>query len=183
MRKVAAKLGVTAMALYHHVADKNALINLVADEVMNIVPDMEAHQKPWHDELRRGFLAVHQAIVRYPGLGLYIASSNGFYPSGFRKFKETVQLLLHAGFDEREAIEVNYLLLAYQGGYVLMEQSAEQPAVMTLDAERDGPLANIRSRSEMNSYDAYVRGLDIIIAGFRVQLSEKQGSGTEKLSA
>lgn len=174
MRRVAAELGVTAMALYHHVADKHALIALVADQVMDIIPDQSVDAAPWYERLRQGFLAVHREIARYPGLGLYISSTNSFYPSGYRKLKSTIQLLVDAGFDEYEAIEVNYLLLAYQGGYFLMEQSAQRSSVISIAEEQaDGP-PQIRSRVGMNSYDAFIRGLDIVIAGFRAQLAAKQ---------
>lgn len=174
MRRVAAELGVTAMAIYHHVADKHDLIALVADQVMDVVPDHDLEGAPWYDRLRQGFLAVHHEIARYPGLGLYIATTNSFYPSGYRKLKATIQFLVDAGFDEHEAIEVNYLLLAYQGGYFLMQQGAQRAQVLSIaDDDADAP-SQPRTRSGISSPDAFIRGLDIIIAGFRAQLAAKQ---------
>ncbi|GAY21752.1 transcriptional regulator, tetr family [Sphingobium fuliginis] len=174
MRRVATELGVTAMALYHHVADKHALVAMVADQVMDVIPDESLGGVSWYEALRHGFLAVHREIARYPGLGLYISSTNSFYPSGYRKLKKTIQMLVDAGFDEHEAIEINYVLLAYQGGYFLTEQSAQRSSAMPItDEQAEGP-PEIRSRAVMNSYDSFIRGLDIVIAGFRAKLAAKQ---------
>ena len=174
MRRVAAALGVTAMALYHHVGDKQALVALVADQVIDEVSDSRTPDDcPWYDRLRHGFLTVHEAITRYPGLGLYIAGSNGFYPSGFRMFRETVEMLVEAGFDESEAIEINYVLLAYQGGYFLIDQSAQRPPVRVDPDQDDDRLSHLHSSAALNSLDAFARGLEGIIAGFRAQLESK----------
>ncbi|QTH25001.1 TetR family transcriptional regulator (plasmid) [Rhizorhabdus wittichii] len=174
MRRVAAELDVTAMALYHHVSDKQALIALVADGVMNVVPEQDYDGTPWYEILRRGFLTVHHEIARYPGLGLYISNTNALYPSGFRLMKKTIRLLMDAGFDEHEAIEVNYLLLTYQGGYFLMEQIGQRTADTRQDRKEVVIRPDIQTRGGMNSYDAFVRGLDVIITGFRAQLAAKQ---------
>lgn len=173
MRRVASALGVTAMALYHHVADKQALVALVADHLIGAAPDPGPQAGPWHERLRQGFLAVHEKIVRYPGIGLHILGTSTFYPSGVRKLEHTLSLLMEAGFDEDEALEANYLLLVYQAGYFLMEKSVQRPnAAARADdgSERDGAT---NPKAAMNSHRTFIRGLDTIIVGLRAQLAAK----------
>ena len=38
MRRVGAELGIAAMSLYHHVASKEALLNLIADDAIGQLP-------------------------------------------------------------------------------------------------------------------------------------------------
>ena len=173
MRRVASALGVTAMALYHHVADKQALVALVADHLIGAAPEPPCHG-PWYDRLREGFLAVHGEISGYPGVGLHISGARRFYPSGLRKFESTVQLLVDAGFDRDEAIEANYLLLAYESGYFLMEKSVARAAGAAKSEDAGDGENDPDPKAAMTSSRAFLKGLDTIISGFRAQLAAKQ---------
>jgi AcrR family transcriptional regulator len=69
MRAVADKLGVTPMALYHHVADKKALVSLVADEVVKERP-LPAPTGDWLEDIwqiarwLREITHAHPAVPR-----------------------------------------------------------------------------------------------------------------------
>jgi AcrR family transcriptional regulator len=69
MRAVAEKLGVTPMALYHHVADKKALVSLVADEVVKQRP-LPAPTGDWVEDIwqiarwLREITHAHPAVPR-----------------------------------------------------------------------------------------------------------------------
>lgn len=69
MRAVAEKLGVTPMALYHHVADKKALVSLVADEVVKEGP-LPAPTGDWLEDVwqiarwLREITHAHPAVPR-----------------------------------------------------------------------------------------------------------------------
>lgn len=174
MRRVAAELGVTAMALYHHVPDKQALLALVADAVISAVPYPESG--PWYERLREGLLTTQREIIRYPGLGLHMWGPHGFYPSGYKKLRQTLEVLTEAGFDEEEALDAIYLLTAYEGGYFLMEkggpQGGRKPTLVT-SAESDR-LPGVASKADLSSIQVFQRGLDTIISGLRAQLAAKQ---------
>ncbi len=68
MRTVAAKLGVSAMALYHHVADKDEIIRLVGDDILaNIeLPDPETGD--WRQLLTAAVHETHAALLTVPGM-------------------------------------------------------------------------------------------------------------------
>jgi AcrR family transcriptional regulator len=76
MRAVARRLGVEAMSLYHHVANKEALLDGMVDvvhaEFHAPVPGAE-----WRTELRRRSVSARQAIKRHPwALGLMDSRRN-----------------------------------------------------------------------------------------------------------
>ena len=80
MRRVAAELGVEAMSLYHHVANKEALLDgvleaLVAEVEAAVHRVEEAEPTPdWRQALRRRFLTARSVMARHPWAPQLIAS-------------------------------------------------------------------------------------------------------------
>ena len=171
MRRIASELDVTPMALYNHVASKQALLALVADSVISSVPDSLPGSAPWQVRLRDEFLAVHKEIDRYPGLGLYITGGREFYPSGLRKFHNSLALLKAAGFDEDEALAATYLLIAFQGGYFLLDQPANEGRTAE-NASAKSSSKRLTKKDVLAQHDVQ-RGLETLVAGFEAQLAAK----------
>ncbi len=84
MRRVAEACGVTTMAIYHHVADKEALLTAVVDRVVaEAIADFGAADRPWRDDLveflcryRAGFLehpTAAQVYLRRPVISASLA--------------------------------------------------------------------------------------------------------------
>jgi AcrR family transcriptional regulator len=67
MRALADELGVTATALYRHVADKKALISLMVDAVVTeqVLP---APTGDWREDLWRMAAAMREMTVRHPAV-------------------------------------------------------------------------------------------------------------------
>ena len=105
MRRVATDLGVTPMALYRHVKDKQDLINAMYEAVVDgfdikagITPSMK-----WTSQLRRSLMnviALHQRPVALP---LAIAYTCDGSPSIWRAYDDSLDILLKAGFARRDA--------------------------------------------------------------------------------
>lgn len=77
MRRVAEACGVSPMAIYHHVADKEALLTAVVDRVVaDAIDDFGSTDRPWREDLveflcryRAGFLehpTAAQVYLRRP---------------------------------------------------------------------------------------------------------------------
>ena len=70
MRRVARDLGVTPMALYHHLPDKDALLNAAVDQVFLDAARAAAPQEmDWRDELSWFMSEVRDPLVASPGIG------------------------------------------------------------------------------------------------------------------
>lgn len=70
MRRLADACGVTPMAIYHHVTDKAALLELAVNQVvLDALPGRTASPLPWREELVRTVSAFRNALVDNPGAG------------------------------------------------------------------------------------------------------------------
>jgi AcrR family transcriptional regulator len=68
MRLIAERLGVTPMALYHHVDDKAAVVALVVDEVIAETP-LPSTTGNWRDDLIALALWMRQSAMAHPAVG------------------------------------------------------------------------------------------------------------------
>ena len=128
LRRLAAELGVTPMALYRHVRDKQDLINAMTEVVLAEL-DLTVGFQPamrWTDRVRRAMLNFRDQMEEQPlALPLSIAY-NGEGPASFWKMNEDLLgIMLDAGFERRQGIVLirvvsnllaGYLLLMRQGG-------------------------------------------------------------------
>ena len=64
MRKLGQELGVEAMALYHHFANKDALVDAMVDVVFSAIDVPEAGTD-WRAAMRRRAISVRDALLRH----------------------------------------------------------------------------------------------------------------------
>lgn len=118
VRRIASELGVTSMALYRHVKDKNDLFAAMLDAVMadadltaGIVPRM-----PWQDQIRRLLRNGADFNIALPVvLPLQIAYEGPLTPTVVRPLEGALGILLDAGFAPEDAVSLartSTLLLA-----------------------------------------------------------------------
>jgi AcrR family transcriptional regulator len=65
MRRLAKELGVEAMSLYNHVANKDEILDGMLDIVMGEV-EIPADDADWKAALRRSAISAYEAFVRHP---------------------------------------------------------------------------------------------------------------------
>jgi len=128
LRRLAQELGVTPMALYRHVRDKQDLINAMTETVlddMDTTPGLRP-EMPWTDRVRLAIDHYKEQIEARPlALPLSIAYSGGDSagPLGFwRQLEELLAILLDAGFGRREAIVQIRMISTLLAGYMLLLQ-------------------------------------------------------------
>jgi AcrR family transcriptional regulator len=131
LRRIAEELGVTPMALYRHVRDKQDLINAMTvvvldgiDATVGIRPEMT-----WTERLRRYIDNYKEQIDARPlALPLSIAY-NAEGPPGFWKvLEDLLAILLDAGFGRREAIVLIRMVSNLLAGYLLLLQPGTPPS-------------------------------------------------------
>lgn len=122
MRAVAGRLGVDASSLYWHVRNKDALLDLVADDLIGRVP-RPSPELPWRDQLAAIATAYRGVLLETRDAARIMA---GRWPAGtntWRALEGMLAPLLAAGFPPRTAAHAAYLLHGYVTGFVLQEQS------------------------------------------------------------
>jgi len=104
IRRVAADAGASRMALYRHVADKDALVDLVMDAIAEheiIPPGRE--DGPWPERLRLLATGIRRELATYPGLAEIMATRVHHGPGALRTVEATLRILTDAGLNERQA--------------------------------------------------------------------------------
>jgi TetR/AcrR family transcriptional regulator, tetracycline repressor protein len=131
LRRLASDFGVTPMALYRHVRDKQDLINAMTEKVIEGL-DLKAGFRPsmpWPDRVRRAMTNFKEQMDARPlALPLSIAYTGEGPPGFWRMSEDLLAILLEAGFKRREAVVLIRVVSNLISGYLLL-LSQDDPAV------------------------------------------------------
>ena len=149
LRRVASEFGVTPMALYRHVRDKQDLINAMAELVMeglDLTVGFRASMS-WTDRVRRAMLNFRDQMDERPlALQLQIAYSGDNLSAFWRPIEDVLGILLSAGFKPREAAKLIRIVSNLLAGYLLLVRPAGPNAHQEIPS-RDREL--LRKRFEL----------------------------------
>ncbi|MBF6213922.1 TetR/AcrR family transcriptional regulator C-terminal domain-containing protein [Nocardia puris] len=127
MRKLGAKLNAGATSLYTHVANKEEIIELVADQVIGelAVPD-PADPRGWRGALLGFATELRALILRHPWMSSVFGEIGTLYlgPNMMRSCEGVLSVLHSAGFDERRADNAMNVLMAYVIGITSAEAAS-----------------------------------------------------------
>ncbi|GAB2693427.1 TetR/AcrR family transcriptional regulator C-terminal domain-containing protein [Nocardia thraciensis] len=133
MRRVAQELGVEAMSLYHHVPNKDAILDGVVDVVFAAIALPEAGHGDWRATIRGRAHSAREVLSRHRwALGL-VDSRRSPGPATLRHHDAVLGTLRKAGFTLPMAAHAVSLIDSYIGGYVLQE--ANLPMATPADVE------------------------------------------------
>ncbi len=128
LRRLAQELGVTPMALYRHVRDKQDLINAMTEAVLDGINTTAGlrPEMPWTERMR---LAIDNYTAQIEARPLALPLSIAYNgdgttgPLGFwRQLEDLLAILLDAGFGRREAIVQIRMISTLLAGYMLLFQ-------------------------------------------------------------
>jgi AcrR family transcriptional regulator len=112
MRRLAARLGVSAPAIYWWAGSKDQLLAQVADAVMGRIVLPEPWEGGWRDQVRllaeRSYAVLHRYRALLPVFTAGVASG----PNTVRVLERWMAILLGAGFDPDRAVRVHGAILA-----------------------------------------------------------------------
>jgi AcrR family transcriptional regulator len=74
MRKLARELGVEAMSLYNHVANKDDLVDAIVDLSLREI-ELPGDDEPWDAAIRKCALSAHDVFLRHPWACSLVMSS------------------------------------------------------------------------------------------------------------
>ena len=120
MRRLGQALGVEAMSLYKHVTDKEAILDGIADLVMDEVevpsPDLD-----WRASIRRSAISAHEALRRHPWAGTVLESRLNPGPARLRYLDAVVGVLRGVGFDTATVARAFMALDSHTYGFTMQE--------------------------------------------------------------
>jgi AcrR family transcriptional regulator len=120
MRKLGEALGVEAMSLYRHVANKDDILDGIVDIVASEfeVPAVGAN---WKMAMRRRSISAHRALVRHPWATMLVVSRANVGPAMLRYVDATIGCLREAGFSYALADHAWNALDSYVYGFTLQK--------------------------------------------------------------
>jgi AcrR family transcriptional regulator len=176
MRALAKELGVSPMAAYYYVDDKEDLLRLVGNSVLAKVEVADSSQVAWDDRLRSVLRDQRKALKRHPGLrealtGLDLEQRQRIEDAEF-------DLLVEAGFEPAEAVAAFRAVIDWMLGNAFSETILRDPKRRRPpNRTKAGRAAKGRHSSRSASSDAYFEfGLQALIAGLHVALDATRRS-------
>lgn len=158
MRKLARVLGVEAMSLYKHVADKDAVLDGLVDLVVREI-GMPSATLDWRAAMRSHAVSTRQACLRHRWAAALMERRGAQIPSRLRYTDAIMHLLREAGFAVPMAYRAFLLVDSYLYGFLMQE--ATWPA----DEGEMAQLAeSVTQPSPHGDYPALVEAMTYILA-------------------
>jgi AcrR family transcriptional regulator len=122
MRKLADALGVEAMSLYHHFANKDQILDGMVDVVFGEI-EFPVRRVGWQTAMRRRGFAAREALTRHAwALGLLESRRNPGLAT-LRHHELVLGCLRRGGFSVEGAAHAFSALDSYTYGFVMQEQA------------------------------------------------------------
>ena len=160
MRALAGRLDVSAMALYHHVEDKDELLRMVGDDVLGRLELPDPESGDWRTVLLSVCVAAVDALLEVPGLSSVLLTRK-MLPNARRLVHFCLHQFERGGLDRAAAQEVYAGVQTLALGRLLIEENATyqpSPTPHPGDEIHDYTL-KLRARN------SYLRALTTLIDG------------------
>ena len=122
MRKLGEALGVEAMSLYNHVANKDELLDGMVDLVFGEI-ELPSGTADWKPAMRDRAVSARQALSRHPWAIALMQSRTSPGPATLRHHDAVIGSLLDGGFSIALAAHAFSALDSYVYGFALQEAS------------------------------------------------------------
>ena len=179
MRKLAERLGVEAMSLYHHFRNKDVILDGMVDFVFAEI-DLPRTDLPWRPALRERALSQRAALTRHPWAISLMDSRTNPGLATLRHQDAVLGCLRSGGFSLAGAAHAISVLDAYIYGFTLQElslpfQSPDEVADVASGLMEQLPADEFPHLAEMitghalkpgyDYADEFEIGLDLVLSG------------------
>jgi TetR/AcrR family transcriptional regulator, tetracycline repressor protein len=190
IRRLAQEFGVTPMALYWHVSNKDELLAAMGDRLFaGLDVDRLASTGPWQQQLRRLIAGIVGSLRAHPAAAMLGAQRVLSCEPGREAAERALELLVKAGFDlgtacdvSRHAMQTAVMLVMQQPGELttaveLREgvMAEKRAAIASLPADRFPLLvASADSLTSCDDEEGYYQfGIDLFVAGVEGMLATR----------
>lgn len=174
MRRLGSALGVEGMAIYHHFASREELLDAIGDRLLAPLHELELGAD-WREACRRFATALRDVAVAWPATFALLGLQPFDTPVSLLPVERLVGVLVAAGFTPAAALGVYRATVSYARGYALAEatgftvdaaQSAGRQRLAALPSHEFPILAGrARELAELDADRAYELGLRALLAG------------------
>jgi len=118
MRRLAQELGVEAMTLYYHVANKDDILTGMVDTVVSEI-DLPRSDVDWKSSLRTSAVSAYEVLVRHRWAANLVLSGPGVSPARLRHMNAILGVLRNAGFSPEMTDHAYHALDSHIMGFAL----------------------------------------------------------------
>ena len=142
MRKIGQALGVEAMSLYAHVANKGAILDGMVDRVLGEI-EIPAIDAPWKAAMRQRANSARAMMLRHRWAISLVESRAGLGPAGMRYYDAIIGCMRASGFSIELAAHAFSAIDSYIYGFVLQQVKMPYETPAELGAIADDVLATL----------------------------------------
>lgn len=147
MRALGAELGVEAMSLYKHVANKDEILDGIVELIVGQI-EIPIADEPWKQAMRRRAESGRDVLRRHSwAIGL-VEARGSMGPAAMRYTEAILGNLRSAGFSLDDAAHAFWLLDSYVYGHVIQETSIAPASPPEDGALPEEPVAEQAALSE-----------------------------------
>lgn len=197
IRSLAQRVGASPMAIYHHLAGKEEILDGIVDLVFAEI-ELPAPGAPWREAARRRACSARAALRRHPWAVTLLSSRTNPGPATLRHHEAVLASLRQGGFDLPTAAHAVALVDSYVYGFAIQEaalpfDAAGAPGPM---AEAFGELLASGSHPHLTELvtqhvarpgysfgDEFDLGLEVVLDGLERWVSAAPGTGRPEPSA
>jgi len=179
MRRLGQELGVEAMSLYNHVANKDDILDGIVDLVFSEIA-VPSDRTNWKAAMRQRAISARDALLRHPWATSLMQSRTKPGPATLRHHDAVIGSLREAGFTIEMAAHAFSVMDGYIYGFALQQvnlpsHTSEEAAVLAGNILQQLPAAEYPHLAEMivehalkpgyDYADEFAFGLDLILDG------------------
>ena len=162
MKRLAAELSVTPMAIYRHFEDKSDLIDAVLDQYVQ-EQDICNHsiaESDWSNWLFKTYTNMYQGLQSMPSVYPYLSTASRFGPGASAMVEHTLKVMQDAGFSFQSATRAANALNGFVIGCAIMDNAFYQNLVRTEHEQT-------RTALENDAVSGLDNGLGLIISALK----------------
>jgi AcrR family transcriptional regulator len=182
MRKLGQQLGVEAMSLYNHVANKDDILDGITDLVIGDI-EVPPTGTEWQAAMRHRAVSAHEVLLAHPWAAMQIMSHFNIGPGMTRYLDSTLGRLREGGFSIEGALDAWHTLDSHIYGFTLQElglpfaadeaSQVSADVVGTLDAAQFPHVVEASSHvMRSGRVEDFTFGLDLILDGLQRSLDQ-----------
>jgi Bacterial regulatory proteins, tetR family./Tetracyclin repressor, C-terminal all-alpha domain. len=188
MRKLGQELGVEAMSLYNHVANKDDILDGIVDLVLSDI-DVPPSGTDWKPAMRHRAISAHEVLLAHPWAAMLVMSRYNIGPGMTRYLDATLGRLREGGFSIEGALDAWNTLDSHLYGFTLQElnlpfdvsetQQVSASVLPQIPADEFPHVAEVITHvMQSGRAENFQFGLDLILDGLEAILNRAAGPRT-----
>ena len=180
MRRLGEELGVEAMSLYNHVANKAAVLDGIFETVLGELPDPK-RSSSWQATLRERAFAFRAVLCAHPNALPIFGARPAVTPASIAHVETILAVLRRTGFSVHDALGALQVLVAFVVGHTVATCSSPDEASVNYHTLDEATFPHVREVARvLDRHDVereFELGLEAMLTGLEARLERRRRKG------